>query len=287
MKKNFVWTPPGLGIEKTREFLSLKEGIPKSANSAVYRWIVGNSAGRDLIKVDFLVDFQTALRQDLGIAPVRYSQAQDVIEFLGELDQTTLAYLVDFMLSKFNVGYRADRVNAMENILSSAGAGWTVGARGDHYGLIESLPTGVVQTAEDVVSLNSEAGALLSSAWDGAFGVNKRPSHAYYDAVRAVEVLSTALFSPNDSQATLGKDINVLRNAPEKWSFVLEGSPKVSTSPVEQVLSMMQLLWHSHEDRHGREDYKDVSVAQAQAAVFLASTLVGIFSQGMLERRES
>lgn len=287
LKRDFVWIPPGLGESEKKTFLNLKEGIPKSANSAVYRWIVDEKSDRELVNVSFLIDFQTALRQDIGIQAARYSTASTVIDFLKKLDQIKLAYLVDFMLSEFRAGSKPLRVQSISKILNSAGAGWSVGTRGDRYGLLEVLPSGVVQAAEHAISLNSEAGALLNSAWDAAFGINKRPSHAYYDAVRAVEVLSTALISPNDSQATLGKDINVLRNAPDKWSFVLEGSSKVSTTPVEQVLSMMQLLWHSHTDRHGRGDYADVSIPQAQAAVFLASTLVGILSQGMLVRQDS
>lgn len=283
MSSEFIWTPPGLDEQSVREFLSLKEGIPESANASIYRWITGNKYESEMMHVPFLINFQNALREDLGLRSETFHRVSAVKEFLHQLDQQTLAYLVDFILSDINTNLPSAKANSMQDILRSAGAGWAVGPRNGRFGLVKVLPSGVVETAEYVVSQNDQAGGLLQSAWDAAFGINKRPSHAYYDAVRAVEVLSTALISPNDRHATLGKDINVLRNTPAKWSFVLNGSKKEPSS-VERVLSLMQLLWHSHSDRHGREDYEDVTVEQSQAAVLLASTLVGWLSQGMLKR---
>ncbi len=139
-----------------------------------------------------------------------------------------------------------------------------------------------MDVVQDTLSSADKASELLRSAWESAFGVNPKPSHAYYDAVRSVEVLSCPLISPNDGNATLGKDINVLRSGANKWQFAMSGSR--TSSPVEHVISMMQLLWHSQTDRHGRADYEDVSLAESQAAVLLASTLVGWLSKGMLTR---
>lgn len=283
MSEEFVWTPPGLDEQTAQAFLSLRDGIPTTANEALYRWITDNKSINDYLSVDFLIDFQTALRKDLGLRNAGITRVDLLMDFLRKLDQLTLAYLLDFMLSKYTPSFSARRITTLREILRASGAGWMVGLRGERCGLLEVMPTGVTQSVEHVVSLNSQAGSLLQNAWNSAFGINKKPSHAYYDAVRAVEVLSTPLFSPKDQSATLGKDINVLRNAPHKWISPLKGSSKTASS-VEQVLSMMQLLWYSHTDRHGHEDYSDVSIEEAQAAVLLASTLVGWFSQGMLKR---
>lgn len=288
MDENYVWTPPGLDRDDTKEFLSLGEGIPVSANESIYRWITGNKYNSEGISADFLIDFQTALRVDLGLLHANYTGVGTVKDLLRDWDQKLLEYLVDFLLSRkkasLNPEYSPQEVTDLKEILRTAGSGWTVGTRNGRYGLREALPDGVVDTVQNVVSENAQAGSLLRSAWESAFGIHPRPSHAYFDAVRAVEVFSCPLISPRDKQATLGKDINVIRNSPHKWRFVLGDSSEL---PVEQVLSMMRLLWHSQTDRHGREDYVDVSADEAQAAVLLSSTLVGWFSKGMLYRVDS
>lgn len=73
---------------------------------------------------------------------------------------------------------------------------------------------------------------------------------------------------------SLGKDINVLATKPEAWTFALSGDQSV-----ERLLGAFRLLWHSQTDRHGREDYEDVGVDEAQAAVLLATAIVGWLSQ--------
>jgi hypothetical protein len=46
----------------------------------------------------------------------------------------------------------------------------------------------------------------------------------------------------------------------------------------------MKLLWHSHSDRHGHGDYVGVTAEESQAAVLLASTLVGWFAKGLVTK---
>lgn len=284
MNSEFIWTPPGLDEDGVKQFLSLEDGIPKSANTEVYSWFFGELSDYDWANMTLFVKFQTSFRKDLGLTSTESQQVYEAKRFLQGLDQQTLAYLVDFCLSHFVASDDVREVESMDRILKTSGAGWKVGIQDGRYRLMHVLPSGVIEDVDHVISLNEKSGGLLRKAWNSAFGINKQPSHAYYDAVRAVEVLSVPLISPKDKRATLGKNISVLQNAPHKWDFVLN-DPAKSLSSVEHVVSMMKLLWHSHNDRHGHESYKDVSVAESQAAVMLASTLVGWLSQGMLKRK--
>lgn len=281
---DFVWTPPGLSEDRAAAFLTTREGIPENARPEIVRWLIRDKYDHEHVDLGEYLKFQTALRRPLGLLPAKSASVGTVRKWLTELDEGTLTTLVDFRLSgafprpSFNPRPR-DAVATMKGILHSAGAGWTVGDRNDRWGLIDALPVAVVDAARAVVSQAGKASQLLNAAWANAFGTDKRPSHAYFDAVRAVEVFSCPLISPRDHVATLGKDINVLGNKPEAWVFALSGDRSV-----ERLIEALRLLWHSQTDRHGHKDYEDVGVDEAQAAVLLATTIVGWLSQGLLTR---
>lgn len=244
------------------------------------------SRNTTLIPMASFVEFQTASHMDVGVRSSERQPPQTVRAFLHARTDRELIFYIDFELSRFVIDHvRApQRVSALNGILRSSGSNWTVGDRRGRYGLVERVPSGVVKVVESVMSKQDLASSKLREAWDQAYGVNPSPSHAYQDAVKAVEILSTPLVSPNDRSATLGKDINVLRSGGHKWQFVMAGSQHISS--VGHLVSVMQLLWHSHTDRHGQEDYEDVSLEEAKAAVLLASTLVGWLSQNALRRVE-
>lgn len=285
--EDFMWTPPGLSTDAAAAFLAIREGIPTSARAQILRWLIRDKYDHEVVDLSQYLEFQTALRRPLGLVAGKSAQISAVRDWLAGLDEDTLTALIDFRLSQASPrpSYRPTpqgEVMRMKEILRLAGSSWTVGDRNDRWGLIEALPEAVLDAAQSVVSQSGKASQLLNAAWANAFGTDKRPSHAYFDAVRAVEVFSCPLVSPNDSAATLGKDINVIRNKPEAWSFALSGEDSV-----ERLLGTLRLLWHSQTDRRGREDYDDVSVDEAQAAVLLATTIVGWFSQELLTRTDN
>lgn len=282
--EDFVWSPPGLGDDEAVAFLATREGIPSSSRPQIVRWLVRDAYDHDYVDIGEYLRFQTALRRPLGLLPAKRATVGTLRKWISELDERTLTALVDFRLSdlyprpSFSPEPR-DSVAALKSILHAAGSSWTVGDRNGRWGLVEALPDAVMAAAQAVVSQSGNASQLLNAAWANAFGVDKRPSHAYYDAVRAVEVFSCPLISPRDRSATLGKDINVLATKPEAWKFALSGDRSV-----ERLLGAFRMLWHSQTDRHGREDYADVGVDEAQAAVLLATAIVGWLSQGLLTR---
>ncbi|WP_146340925.1 hypothetical protein [Nesterenkonia sp. NBAIMH1] len=136
------------------------------------------------------------------------------------------------------------------------------------------------------MSYEQRASTFLKQAWEHAFSSSPNPSNAYWLAVKAVEAVAIPAMDLNSPKPTLGGCIGQLKNAGKSWSFVLPGADDQDS--LGQLRETMNLLWGSHHDRHGGiEDYKDVTEEEAQAAVLLASTLVGWFSLGFFSRGKS
>jgi hypothetical protein len=78
-----------------------------------------------------------------------------------------------------------------------------------------------------------------------------------------------------------------LRNSFAKWELVLpgqDGQPR----DIGHLIGMMELLWHSQVSRHGgAPGSRRQNPAEAQAAIYLAVTLVQWLSTGVLRRKTS
>lgn len=287
MTSDYVWTPPGASENDLGSFLTLRTGIPDYLRHPVIDWLKGGCHSSDPGPLEQLLRFQAVSKTNLGFQSGMFFTWKSLIELMDVWPEQTLTNYVHFVLSQRNV-YRSTPPNLdsvateLESVLAVGGSSWAVGWVQGRFGLVERVPAGVADAVQSVISAAGRASSLLQQSWEMAFGANRNPSHAYFDAVKSVEVLSCPLFSPNDQEPTLGKDINVVRNKPEAFSFAMTGSKH--GTPTEKLLAMMQLLWHSQTDRHGSSDYQDVSEAEAQAAVLLASTLVGWLSQGLVQR---
>ncbi|KAB1639705.1 hypothetical protein [Pseudoclavibacter terrae] len=285
MSEEYRWTPPGLAEAELEAFLTPAVGMPSTAIPSIVSWIIdsGSSSVHNYVDWDWVQQFQAASGRVVSGVGQSHVHLSDARRVLAELPEETLTFVVDYKLSAVPFARRGSysKVKQLEKLLHDARSTWEVGERAGRCGLVERLPGGVRLVVESVMTGQDRASSLLRRAWESAFSPQPSASHAYYDAVRAVEVLSGPLISNNDRAATLGKDINVLRGQHAKWRFALSGSQSI-----DQVLGAMQLLWHSQNDRHGREDYEDVSIEEARAAVLLASTLVGWLAQGALSKIE-
>jgi hypothetical protein len=291
MINDFMWTPPGASASEIEAHLALTEGFPQYLMPSIYEWHIFASRGSSSyskVPLSDVLKFQAAARIHIGVTPdadLHYYQLHRAME---SWSQELIAAFVDFFLSQIarpvNASNSLDGAAAdLEKRLAQGGSTWAVGLINGRYRLVDRVPAGVLLAMDGIMSAAGKASHLLRQSWERAYGIDKNPSHAYFDAVRAVEVLSCPLFSPADKEPTLGKDINVLRTGMKKFSFTMADSDRTGAS-LEKVLGMMQLLWHSQTDRHGKDDYQGVSVQEAQAAVLLAATLIGWLSQGAVGR---
>ncbi|WP_251421187.1 hypothetical protein [Pseudarthrobacter sp. NCCP-2145] len=278
------WTPLGASEEEVEEFLALREGLPPYLYESVISWIRARKV-RDAgwVQWEFLVEFQAAARMSMGVPTDTYTQFDRLADYLRKLNPHTMANLLDFMLGTLSGYYEDEYARQLEEVLATGGSSWAVGMRGGRKGLVARMPASVVDVVATVTSTSDRAGAKLSQAWDKAYGPDAQPTDAYVAAVRAVEILICPLVSPNNDRATLGTVIRDLRNQGGSWSFAMKHGDGADTST--EVVGILQLLWKGQNDRHGSYDYADVTTEEAQAAVLLASTIVGWLAKGMLRRK--
>jgi hypothetical protein len=106
--------------------------------------------------------------------------------------------------------------------------------------------TAVAAFERTAATASDEASMHLRRAWSATYGRDPEPSRGYGDAVRAVEAVACPLVLPDDPKPTLGKVIARLREP----------------------------------------DTRDQLLAETEAAVSLAVTLVQWFSSGFIQRNE-
>ena len=160
------------------------------------------------------------------------------------------------------------------------------------FRLQDRVPQAVRDAAESAMKLD-RAGDHLRRAWNAAFRHAPSPGEAYSQAVKAVEVAARPILTPNDETATLGRMLGEYRAREASFELALVGAGdsrqgKRGDVPGVAIARLMtQLLWTSQHDRHGKQDQNapiEVSQAEAQAAVYLAVTLVQWFSTGVIRR---
>lgn len=277
-----TWTPLGASEDELEDFLSLREGLPHYIYESLLGWVQSRTVSGGTVDWRFLVDFQTASKQHLGVPTGKSTYFRHLADFLRELPTNTFANLLDYMLSTIPVSGYGNVLSALERILSTGGSSWKVGTRGGRNGLVARMPSSVVDVVAQVTSSSDRAGNKLAQAWDKAYGPDAQPSDAYVAAVRAVEILICPLVSPRNDRATLGTVIRDLRAQSGSWRFAMKHGDGTDTAG--EVVALLQLLWKAQNDRHGSGTYADVTLEEAQAAVLLSSTLVGWLSKGMLQR---
>lgn len=277
-----TWTPLGTSEDELEDFLSLREGLPQYLYESLVGWVESRTVASGVVSWKFLVDFQTASKQHLGVPTGKRTYFRHLADFLRKLPSNTFANLLDYMLSTMPISGYEHHLKALERILSTGGSSWKVGTRGGRNGLVARMPSSVVDVVAEVTSASDRAGNKLAQAWDKAYGPDAQPSDAYVAAVRAVEILICPLVSPRNDRATLGTVIRDLRAQSGSWSFAMKHGD--GTDTVGEVVALLQLLWKGQNDRHGSSTYADVTLQEAQAAVLLSSTLVGWLSKGMLQR---
>lgn len=278
------WTPLGATEEELETFLTLREGLPDYMMEAVIGWIRARKANeRGYVSWGFLIDFQTASKTPLGVPDGTRSGFTDLAAFLRKLRPQTMANLLDFILGTIPLKGYDGWIGPLEKVLATGGSSWAVGVRGGRNGLVARMPSSVVDVVAAVTSASDRAGVKLAQAWDKAYGPDAEPTDAYVAAIRAVEILICPLVSPKSDRATLGTVIRDLRNQGGSWSFAMKHGDGTDTST--EVVAVLQLLWKGQNDRHGSGDYADVTIEEAQAAVLLASTIVGWLAKGMLRRK--
>jgi len=283
-----LWTPPGMSDEQKVSFLAFREGIPSGSRALVTAWLLlvlpsNKSYGEWEYAEEPFLRFQSALGTEFGFKGSQYGyySKYETELSINRLDLTYLAYFVDYVLVHTKLSEAL--LIKLESILREARSTWKVGIQDGSTRLMVRVPVAVSEIVERITDKSGVSSTLLRKAWNKAFGTDAEPGAAYSAAVKSVEVYTGEIFSPSNRIATLGTAIRDFQAKPSKWVFKL-GSPE--SGNLDQLLGMMKLLWHNQSDRHGSPDYQDVSREEAQAAVLLATTLVGWFDNSLVHRLE-
>lgn len=173
----------------------------------------------------------------------------------------------------------------LTTLLDRGGSAYRINEAAD--GLEERVAPAVRDAVRQSIAdaaISSSAGSAadhLAAAWQAAYGRGPDPVRSYSESVKAVESATKAVIEPNNSKATLGSMLGVVRNSRQRFATAIP-SPGNPIAPVE---AMMRTLWEGQTSRHG-SDTPTVpeSLEAARAGVHLAAVLVQWFTSGAVTR---
>jgi hypothetical protein len=215
----------------------------------------------------------------LGLPEESFVRWESYTEVFREMQPGPLLRVIDGVLSARWYGTRTKELDAT---LAMGKSKWMVSERYGKPGLEAREPEGVQDMVEGTIQSSGTAGQILARAWGKVHAVTPDDSGAYADAVRAVEAAAKPLVEPSNDEATMGGMAGVMRNQGD-WRLPLREHEHAPTGPM--IVAMMRSLYRGHIDRHGRDDYRDVTHEEALAGVALAATLVSWFASGTVQRR--
>ena len=237
---------------------------------------------------DFIREAGIHLRLTLDWSGTRRRTAQSLWAATYR-DPEKLVALVDLALRNILIGYTYQdcdfAAHELDRDLRNAGSACQVRevpGRAEYF-LERRVDPATTEVLDTLVSEGTDAGTHLSEAWTKAFGEKPDPGDAYAEALKAVEAAAGPVVCPNDRMATLGKMIGELRANAPKWTCTFTEPTKDQKTPVEVVISMMDMLMTNHADRH--PPVTPITQEQAESAVHLALTLVQMFRSGAITRR--
>jgi hypothetical protein len=272
--------------KKEEAYDALLDGVPEHLYEFLTRWMkaaLWDEFNR-VPRGDRLLELQHILRatfdwssgSDSALCSLQRLAVQKPDDFLSAIDYALQHWPVEELASELNAA------------LEDAGSIWKAHWDGERYQLTRRMDESVQEALNRTIDKSERAGEHLRKALVAVYGQKPDASAGYRESVRAVEVASIAVISPNDKRATLGTVIAALKadvNGAKKIKLTLGKDTKVE--PGDVLRAMNELLWTNQLDRHGTTDESvplSVSLPQAEAAFHLACTLVHWFTTGRVTK---
>ena len=262
---------------------ALAEDVPSYMEDSLWHWVEETverleEAGEDLVAMARWAE--RVLRRKVGYG-LGFSEAR------VKSDSETFLDVIDFLVAYIErYDWKKDSYAELNELLRQAGSLWTVSTDLDPPTLTRVIDRASTEVAAAVLAIDDRPSQHLRKAWSDVYGRNPDASDGYREAVRAIEAAAQPVVSPEDKMATLGKMITAMRAKPAKWEVVLN-HPDADTQ-VLHVADMLDLVWKGQHDRHGKADPNaplDVDLAEAEAALHAATTLVHWFRSGAVAPR--
>ena len=287
---------------------TLRYDVPPALASALRQWIEraarepGFQADRVLLRCDLFRDTDHSPDNDVDDAEFLAWYTPD--ERLLDVVDAVLSLLPGVgALSKPQPGQKVGFIAAMaggyanlnvikyrhplNQMLDDSRSAYTV--RSDGRALVHRVAPAVAAAIDTAVRAAEQpdrgsASEHLKRAQAAAYALHPEPGYAYGEAIKAVECAAHATVEPNNSMATLGTMLRVLRQTPGQWDVVLPG--KTGTEGEATIVAMVSLLWTGQTSRHGsQQTTREETLAEARMAVDLAVLLVRWLADGAIRRR--
>jgi len=285
------WRPLSERRSESDYHETLYEGIPPWLNETVANWLRSSLTythrGDTKVSANLLEQLERRLRLPLGIEPDgrRLQRLVEVSLSNGKFGLDA----IDFLASTLEVDDPADvdHLNSLDKAFEQAGSAWTVhlpraGDDASAPSLVRRVSPAGKAAYTAAVSHGRRSADHLSEAWTAAYGRTPNPSHAYREAVRAIEAAAKPIVTPKDSAATLGKMIAAFDDGASNFAVIFGDSGGHAA-----VLAMMRALWKGQHDRHGTDELDaplSVDQLEAEAAVQIAVMLTQLFESGAVRR---
>lgn len=273
------WVPFGLNEDQAERYKVLVDGVPPKLREPLIAWLKHLLAGEHGVLNGRTRHLELLSEVRMGVPEEMYIRWSDYTKVLREHDGPSLLAVIDAALA---AGWYGTRTKELDETLKLAKSKWMVGERFGKPGLVSREPEGVQDMVEATIASSGTAGQILARAWGKVYAFTPDGPGAYADAVRAVETAAHKLVEPDNDEATLGGMAGVIRNQLD-WRLPLREHQHAPTG--EMLVAMMRSLYRGHVDRHGNDDYRDVTHDEARAGVVLAATLVSWFASGAVQRR--
>lgn len=285
MDEQARFRPFATSDDEYEELLNLQDGVPPSLREPLLQWLFDKTAISYQFAAGYYLNARLAnellglTRIDLGQKANGVVDGSTLLTTLRRLDDTRLLRLTDALL------YLSDfsSFEEVEPMLARASSRWTVGVSDEHLRLLERIPEGVLDQIQNVLESSSSAGVLLHRAFTAAYGLQPDAGQAYRMAVKSIETAAHHLVEPNNSGATLGTMLSVIKQSKQPWTTPLVERADHQGNNSALIIAMLQSVWDGQEDRH-RDGI--VGLREARTAFHLASTIVAWFSEELIEKSE-
>ncbi len=281
-----------------RPVLEPMEGVPGYLEDGLRRWVeaylnlgqgTGNRGLPSALERRIALHLSVALPSpSWRVADQPGVELLDVVDLALRLDAELKRQLAAQSSPWTRDAARVGRVAALTDLaqmLEDANSVYRVRLVDDAAQLVRVVDATMQAAAEKAMTeAEPTASDLLRRAWNAAYARTPTAPAAYRDAVLAVERLACQTVIPNDRDGTLGKVITCLRDAPQNWELELRLADDGAGRAVDTLRGMLALLWRG-EKRHASGDYRDVTLAEARAAVHLAVTCVQWLTDHVLRPR--
>lgn len=274
---------------------SLHPGLPAWIRPEVcqfFLWVYNTSEG--------MAEYLSSSYQRKTRSQHRFG-SQDFRFGFGDTSEDDLLDFLDFSLfslsSLANQPYQTntdflDNGRFLQHVFSEGGSEWAIQQNEGIWGIEKRVPEEVAQAVAEVTS--DDVSGYFGKAWRNCFGRNPDYSSAYLDVVRSMEAALCPLITPNDRKPTLGKVLTTLRDQNGKWALPFSGEvpqgkgvdpADAGVLAVTGMGKMLESIWHSHHDRHGKPRPEPITQEMAEAAVFAAIPVIRWASRNQLKVR--